>query len=175
MNCLDRRRMVLISIVLINILLCFISGIIIICIAGNSGNYSENSGNINSGNSQNNSNYSENSDGVENNSDYIILCLVLFITAGMIFLVIKVDQTIIQVQVNQNQTTANDTFNFKQYKKEYGKRVSTDKNTKCTICIEEIDKDYFCYKSCNHIFHDYCLEEWLQISKICPNCRNEYP
>ena len=107
--------------------------------------------------------------GITNNKNpnAVIICLVLFITSFMIFIVIQVDQNDIN--------TDNNVFNFKNYKKKYSRKKKGRIDDICSICIEEINKDYFYYKSCNHIYHDKCLIEWLKINKSCPNCRNVYP
>lgn len=42
----------------------------------------------------------------------------------------------------------------------------------CTICTFDINLlDEIISFSCGHIFHSNCLVPWLQINKICPNCR----
>ena len=50
----------------------------------------------------------------------------------------------------------------------------------CSICLEEINDDSSSSLECNHVFHDYCIEEWAKVSRksrneniewVCPLCR----
>jgi hypothetical protein len=41
----------------------------------------------------------------------------------------------------------------------------------CIICFETLGKAWTSL-SCQHLFHDYCLDEWLQRAKSCPICRS---
>lgn len=43
----------------------------------------------------------------------------------------------------------------------------------CSICLEEIKEDQkiTVIRSCQHGFHETCLEPWLQKNSSCPNCR----
>ncbi|KAI9188256.1 hypothetical protein H9P43_002647 [Blastocladiella emersonii ATCC 22665] len=42
----------------------------------------------------------------------------------------------------------------------------------CAICIDEYQPgDDLVYLPCKHAFHDACLREWLEISKLCPLCK----
>ena len=45
----------------------------------------------------------------------------------------------------------------------------------CGICLENISLDtngnIFQITDCKHLFHDYCLNKWLQINNSCPICR----
>ncbi|KAJ3446572.1 elfless isoform b [Anaeramoeba flamelloides] len=40
----------------------------------------------------------------------------------------------------------------------------------CCICLERI-KENSVSTACGHIFHRGCIEEWLDIEKICPYCK----
>tara|TARA_Y100000814_G_scaffold274926_1_gene233961 strand:- start:192 stop:581 length:390 start_codon:yes stop_codon:yes gene_type:complete len=43
----------------------------------------------------------------------------------------------------------------------------------CPICIEDFKENDELYKlRCGHIFHTECIEEWININRICPNCRD---
>ena len=42
----------------------------------------------------------------------------------------------------------------------------------CVICINDFKRNETILKlHCNHIFHENCIEEWLQIKMECPICR----
>lgn len=46
----------------------------------------------------------------------------------------------------------------------------------CPICFELIDDNVNLRVrtlSCGHIFHNQCLEEWLNNNNTCPSCRQE--
>ena len=67
-------------------------------------------------------------------------------------------------------------FNYTEYKKKYNKNILLNKNTECTICLNIIEDNYFCYNKCLHVYHETCLKVWLNnYNYNCPNCRQEYP
>jgi hypothetical protein len=43
----------------------------------------------------------------------------------------------------------------------------------CSICLEQIKEDQTItvIRSCQHGFHELCLQPWLQTKSTCPNCR----
>ena len=56
--------------------------------------------------------------------------------------------------------------------------ISITTTINCSICIDEVDiKDIDNTKILNcsnkHIFHKLCINEWLNVNKICPLCREE--
>lgn len=40
----------------------------------------------------------------------------------------------------------------------------------CSICLSEINTTEMIL-DCGHTFHRHCIEPWLQMNNICPNCR----
>ena len=40
----------------------------------------------------------------------------------------------------------------------------------CSICLDKIDDDFF-ITSCHHMYHNKCIEKWLQKANTCPDCR----
>jgi RING-box protein 1 len=61
----------------------------------------------------------------------------------------------------------------------------SDKNTDCTICRQSINNNSVyavekglvsevCNGKCGHIFHSECIKPWLQNSKRCPICSEQY-
>lgn len=42
--------------------------------------------------------------------------------------------------------------------------------TNCPICLESLDKIYT--TSCNHEFHEDCINQWLETTNTCPMCRH---
>ncbi len=43
----------------------------------------------------------------------------------------------------------------------------------CSICYENININYICITSCDHIFCKKCLDKWFNKNKYtCPICRN---
>jgi len=44
----------------------------------------------------------------------------------------------------------------------------------CTICLEDFKYDRLLKRlTCLHVFHQECIDEWLQKSKKCPICNSE--
>jgi hypothetical protein len=45
----------------------------------------------------------------------------------------------------------------------------------CTICIDFLKngQKLRCVPLCKHIFHSDCLLNWLMVTEVCPNCKNE--
>lgn len=40
----------------------------------------------------------------------------------------------------------------------------------CSICLEQLQHNKVRVTSCGHSFCDTCIEGWLDIKPICPNC-----
>mmetsp|Transcript_55298 Transcript_55298/g.131901 ORF Transcript_55298/g.131901 Transcript_55298/m.131901 type:complete len:403 (-) Transcript_55298:229-1437(-) len=52
------------------------------------------------------------------------------------------------------------------------KKDDTDKA--CQICMEEyVEGDELKYLPCFHFYHAKCIDQWLQVNSICPNCRHK--
>ncbi|KAL4596548.1 hypothetical protein ACB092_12G171100 [Castanea dentata] len=46
----------------------------------------------------------------------------------------------------------------------------------CAICLEEISAEtHVACMPCFHVFHNYCIVQWLSMSHHCPICRFEMP
>lgn len=57
------------------------------------------------------------------------------------------------------------------YKAQSSQDCSTDQ---CVICrLEYEDEDPLIVLSCKHIYHSECINNWLQINKVCPVCSAE--
>ena len=51
----------------------------------------------------------------------------------------------------------------------------TNDNEICSICLEEIEMNQnIRVLNCFHKYHKNCIEEWLNISLICPQCNCEF-
>ena len=45
-------------------------------------------------------------------------------------------------------------------------------HSSCSVCLEEFkDNETISKTSCNHMFHENCLETWLKTNIKCPFCR----
>jgi hypothetical protein len=51
-----------------------------------------------------------------------------------------------------------------------GKRVSTGKE--CSICYDLIYQHNMAALPCAHMFHQPCIQQWLNQKQTCPVCRN---
>ena len=45
--------------------------------------------------------------------------------------------------------------------------------SECTICLLDYNEETKTETECNHIFHQECLDNWLQTNYTCPLCRTE--
>ena len=45
-------------------------------------------------------------------------------------------------------------------------------DTNCSICQESIQTGTR-LRSCRHVFHDACIDQWLQLNPRCPVCRHD--
>lgn len=57
------------------------------------------------------------------------------------------------------------------------KKKKIEKEEKCSICLENIEKNSEVFElSCGHFFHSECLEESVSHNHIeCPTCRRKLP
>ncbi len=44
---------------------------------------------------------------------------------------------------------------------------------KCTICCDILYESITRKLKCKHTYHVYCIDDWLETHKTCPNCRHE--
>ncbi|EAT48508.1 AAEL000472-PA [Aedes aegypti] len=47
----------------------------------------------------------------------------------------------------------------------------SDDSVHCTICLSSIREGTPKMLPCGHLFHNNCINGWMQESKKCPNCR----
>lgn len=45
-------------------------------------------------------------------------------------------------------------------------------DTNCSICQESLQSGTR-LRTCNHVFHDQCIDQWLQMNPRCPVCRHD--
>ena len=55
------------------------------------------------------------------------------------------------------------------------KDIGSIGNTKCTVCLSEIEDEDEVYRlPCSHLFHTDCIKPWItEVSNKCPICRVE--
>lgn len=51
--------------------------------------------------------------------------------------------------------------------------VEVEKGTSCSICLEDFDSTAVAIEICSHIFHESCLQKWIDIKPSCPICRTD--
>ncbi|KAL4449989.1 hypothetical protein ABPG74_015108 [Tetrahymena malaccensis] len=98
-------------------------------------------------------------------------------------------QQIIQNEINyyneiQAQTKNHSTGQSQDVKKYLPSTLFTQKikefyqvaDLQCSVCLEDfiVGKDKIKVTICSHIFHDNCLDEWLNKFKNCPLCRQQH-
>ena len=44
----------------------------------------------------------------------------------------------------------------------------------CAICLDRLPADFY-RTTCNHLFHEQCIEQWLTRHTTCPLCRDSNP
>ena len=53
----------------------------------------------------------------------------------------------------------------------FGTLLNNDQ-TDCSICFEDFNpRDTIPLIKCGHIYHDVCLNKWLQKQNVCPLCK----
>ena len=60
-------------------------------------------------------------------------------------------------------------YNFYKYFLVCPKHVPKESGV-CTICLEDVSNVPL---ECGHIFHNKCIDKWLEENDTCPNCRNQ--
>eukprot|EP00826_Nyctotherus_ovalis_P062428 TRINITY_DN9029_c0_g1_i6.p1 TRINITY_DN9029_c0_g1~~TRINITY_DN9029_c0_g1_i6.p1 ORF type:complete len:117 (+),score=32.80 TRINITY_DN9029_c0_g1_i6:278-628(+) len=43
----------------------------------------------------------------------------------------------------------------------------------CPICLNNLNSQEFIKTPCGHIYHLFCLEEWMKEKSECPSCRQQ--
>jgi hypothetical protein len=51
--------------------------------------------------------------------------------------------------------------------------IDESMQSECTICLLDYKEETKKTTECNHIFHQECLDKWLQTNYTCPLCRTE--
>lgn len=57
---------------------------------------------------------------------------------------------------------------------QYGERGIEGRNADCSICLDEFSEGQVCrmLPKCKHIFHRFCIDQWLPNQPHCPLCRS---
>lgn len=45
----------------------------------------------------------------------------------------------------------------------------------CTICSEGLEKEEVVGTQCGHLYHQRCLQQWIERDATCPQCRQKEP
>ena len=48
--------------------------------------------------------------------------------------------------------------------------IGPDNDDICSICLENLNKYRVIKLKCNHLYHEKCIQQWLNIKNICPLC-----
>ena len=58
--------------------------------------------------------------------------------------------------------------------KKYPYKIIEKYDDDCSICLDKtINNVNWIKLSCNHVFHEKCMQTYLKIKKVCPLCRFE--
>ncbi|XP_038895799.1 E3 ubiquitin-protein ligase RING1-like [Benincasa hispida] len=57
---------------------------------------------------------------------------------------------------------------------QYGEGGLMGKNADCSICLDEFSEGEICrmLPKCKHVFHRFCIDQWLPNERHCPVCRS---
>jgi transmembrane E3 ubiquitin-protein ligase len=66
------------------------------------------------------------------------------------------------------------------YKRDIPIENFEDGEVSCVICMASIEKEDDVYQNymvapCNHVFHDICIQRWMEEKMECPTCRSLLP
>jgi len=54
-----------------------------------------------------------------------------------------------------------------------GDRVEEGDGGSCTICLDDLkENDQIRIFGCGHKFHKKCVDDWLLLKNLCPNCKH---
>ncbi|KAK9019518.1 hypothetical protein V6N11_054036 [Hibiscus sabdariffa] len=55
-----------------------------------------------------------------------------------------------------------------------GEAIESCRATDCVVCLEEFKDGDFCrvLPNCKHLYHRFCIDEWLVKNRHCPLCRD---
>ncbi|GMI80601.1 hypothetical protein HRI_001729400 [Hibiscus trionum] len=72
---------------------------------------------------------------------------------------------------NQLDNTSRPTKKIVRYKN--GEKIEWSFFTECVICLEEFKEDDSCrvLPNCKHLYHQFCIDQWLVKNRHCPLCR----
>ncbi|CAI9779305.1 unnamed protein product [Fraxinus pennsylvanica] len=97
------------------------------------------------------------------------ICMTKFVTHS-------VDETSLGLNDGPNMTPASMEAILSLPEEEVDYKDNSNKVESCMVCLEEIEKGLVVSTlPCSHIFHSFCISEWLKRSHYCPLCRFEMP
>ena len=84
---------------------------------------------------------------------------------------------IISNEDSNKETSQNKNINYDEIleEKEFDEEaIKKDKDEKCAICLENFNiGNKVCYLPCLHVYHSFCIKNWLKIKEKCPLCNND--
>ena len=84
---------------------------------------------------------------------------------------------IISNEDSNKETSQNKNINYDEIleEKEFDEEATEkDKDEKCAICLENFNiGNKVCYLPCLHVYHSFCIKNWLKIKEKCPLCNND--
>ena len=83
-------------------------------------------------------------------------------------------EIIINESINDNELTREEDKKILVVPQKYDKKLHSSLD--CIICTDSyIENELVCVLSCNHFFHEKCIEEWIKYKNECPICRTNIP
>ena len=113
--------------------------------------------------------------GYHHNQGYILLAMVVVLTAIIVCQYFSPRFYLDQIPLLNKHLNV-----YLKPTHQYVSDLREDDDECCGICLEEFDANHgllnrIMRAPCDHVFHEQCLEEWLQIKLQCPVCRVELP
>ncbi len=104
-------------------------------------------------------------------TDIFIIIVILFIILAVSLFIFVIISCVCNIFFIRGNTDEEDTgitnLDFSDY------TIPIENNDDdCVICFDDLDEQYKVkMKNCDHVYHNGCINKWLNIKQTCPCCR----